>query len=367
MFCEEGVFSAAQSERILLAGSALGLAPRLHADELVPSGGAELAAAIGAVSADHLGGAVRGGHRRPRRGRRRRAAGRGDGAAGNDVVPDEVAPRAGPDVHRSRHPGRDRDRLANVPDAVVAARDDRCLSEPGLTPDEALAAVTINAAFAVGRGEDVGSIEGGKAADLVIWRVPTSADPVLARCRPRPDGGQARPRGLRAGLGVQALPRDSRRTAVVSDGRLEIVTDRRGWGAGSPPISWKNFASASPISGVSSSSGIATTIFGSSCATSSAVLVAVSGPPIGTHAMSTEADVRELLLGQEVTDLAEVDRVQPVELDEERGLLAAVGALRVVAVRPDAGQQDVADLVLARTVEDERGIQRAREDRLAVS
>ena len=52
-----------------------------------------------------------GGHRRPRRGRRRRAAGRGDGAAGNDVVPDEVAPRAGPDVHRSRHPGRDRDRL----------------------------------------------------------------------------------------------------------------------------------------------------------------------------------------------------------------------------------------------------------------
>ena len=52
VFCERRVLGRTV-ERILLAGSALGLAPRLHADELVPSGGAELAA-IGAVSADHL-------------------------------------------------------------------------------------------------------------------------------------------------------------------------------------------------------------------------------------------------------------------------------------------------------------------------
>jgi len=44
----------------------------------------------------------------------------------------------------------------------------------GLSPDEALAAVTINAAHAVGLGDEVGSIEDGKAADLVIWRVPTT-------------------------------------------------------------------------------------------------------------------------------------------------------------------------------------------------
>ena len=44
----------------------------------------------------------------------------------------------------------------------------------GLTPDEALAAVTINAAYAIGMGEEVGSLESGKAADLVIWNVPTS-------------------------------------------------------------------------------------------------------------------------------------------------------------------------------------------------
>src|SRR4029453_8309918 len=54
VFCEDGVFSADQSRRILEAASAYGLASRLHADELVPSGGAELAADIGAASADHL-------------------------------------------------------------------------------------------------------------------------------------------------------------------------------------------------------------------------------------------------------------------------------------------------------------------------
>src|SRR5205823_3967871 len=54
VFCETGVFDADQSRRILVAARALGLEPRLHADELVPSGGAELAAELGASSADHL-------------------------------------------------------------------------------------------------------------------------------------------------------------------------------------------------------------------------------------------------------------------------------------------------------------------------
>src|SRR6478752_2251435 len=54
VFCETGVFSADQSRRVLEAARAVGLLPRLHADELAPSGGAELAAELGAASADHL-------------------------------------------------------------------------------------------------------------------------------------------------------------------------------------------------------------------------------------------------------------------------------------------------------------------------
>ncbi|MFN8631659.1 MAG: hypothetical protein U0838_15485 [Chloroflexota bacterium] len=54
VFCEQGVFSADQSRRILTAARGYGLRVRLHADELAPSGGAELAAELGALSADHL-------------------------------------------------------------------------------------------------------------------------------------------------------------------------------------------------------------------------------------------------------------------------------------------------------------------------
>ncbi len=54
VFCEQGVFTADQSRRILLAAAGYGMALRLHADELAPSGGAELAAELGALSADHL-------------------------------------------------------------------------------------------------------------------------------------------------------------------------------------------------------------------------------------------------------------------------------------------------------------------------
>jgi imidazolonepropionase len=54
IFCEEGVFTAAESRRVLEAGRHHGMAPRIHADEFVDSGGAELAAELGAFSADHL-------------------------------------------------------------------------------------------------------------------------------------------------------------------------------------------------------------------------------------------------------------------------------------------------------------------------
>jgi imidazolonepropionase len=58
---------------------------------------------------------------------------------------------------------------ASLPLAMTLA----CL-ELGMTPDEALVATTINAAHAVGLGEEIGALEPGRSADLVIWDVPTS-------------------------------------------------------------------------------------------------------------------------------------------------------------------------------------------------
>ena len=54
VFCEQGVFSIGQSRRLLTAAREMGLALKLHADEIVPLGGAGLAAELSAVSADHL-------------------------------------------------------------------------------------------------------------------------------------------------------------------------------------------------------------------------------------------------------------------------------------------------------------------------
>jgi len=174
VFCEAGVFTADQSRRLLVEAERLGLEPRLHADELEPSGGAELAAELGAASADHLGAPSREGVTALAR------AAAGDAPVVATVLPatslflmkDHGAPARtfiergipvalGTDFNPGTSP------TPNLPLVVSLA-----VLRLGLTPTEALVAVTINAAQALHLAETHGSLEVGKQADLVVWDVP---------------------------------------------------------------------------------------------------------------------------------------------------------------------------------------------------
>jgi imidazolonepropionase len=169
VFCEEHVFTVEQSRRILEAGKLYGLKPKLHADEIAMNGGgAELAAELGAVSADHLLNASGAGIRR--------MAERGVIAV---LLP-------GTAFFLMKRPA-DARRIVDAGVPVALATDCNPGSSPteslpfimslacltmGMTPAEAIAACTINAAHAVGRASRIGSLEVGKQGDVVLFDAP---------------------------------------------------------------------------------------------------------------------------------------------------------------------------------------------------
>jgi imidazolonepropionase len=175
VFCEAGVFSPGQTARILSAAEFYGLRFRIHADELAPSGGAELAAELGCVSADHLAAPSEEGV----------AALAQTAEAGYPVVA-TLLPATSWFLGKHHFAPARRFIAAGIPVALATDLNPgtsptvslplvmsiACV-EMGLSPAEALVAVTINAAHSVGLGAEIGSIEPGKQADLVIWDVST--------------------------------------------------------------------------------------------------------------------------------------------------------------------------------------------------
>ena len=173
VFCEEGVFDAAGSGRVLQAAQRLGLPVRLHADELHPSGGAELAAALGARSADHLAAVSVAGIEELGR-----AADEGRAVVATllpattlYLLSEHYAPaRALIERGVPVALGSDFNPGTSPTSNLLLVMSLACL-KLGLTPAEALAAMTINAAAALGLEQTNGSLEVGKHADLVVWGV----------------------------------------------------------------------------------------------------------------------------------------------------------------------------------------------------
>ncbi len=168
VFVEQSAFTVEEARRILLAGRAAGLAPKLHADQLASSGGAELAAEVGALSADHL----------------EHVSDRGIAAMAGAGVVAVSLPVASLYLGQPSMPAR---RLIAAGVGVAVATDFNPGSAPSyhlpfamtlacllqrMTPAESLKGATFYAAKALGLERRVGSLEPGKAADFALIDAP---------------------------------------------------------------------------------------------------------------------------------------------------------------------------------------------------
>jgi imidazolonepropionase len=165
VFCEQKVFTPDEAWRILSAARCHGMGLRIHADQLSLSGGAQLAAELGTVTADHL----------------EHTDAAGIAALKEAGVQPVLLPGSVYALGSSRYPAARE--MIDAGLAIVLATDFNPGSSPTpsipmilslasthmkMTPAEGITAVTINAAYSLNRGSDIGSLEAGKVADFVI-------------------------------------------------------------------------------------------------------------------------------------------------------------------------------------------------------
>lgn len=196
VFCEEDVFTIDEARQILSAAHCHGLGLRVHADQLTLSGGAKLAAELNAATADHL----------------EHTDATGTAALKAANVQPVLLPGSVYALGSNHYPAARE--MIDAGLAVVLATDFNPGSSPTpsmpmilslactqmkMTPAEAITAATINAAYSLGRGNEIGSLEKGKRADFVIhdcedyrelayffgiehaWRVYTSGNLAFSR------------------------------------------------------------------------------------------------------------------------------------------------------------------------------------------
>ncbi|HXN21861.1 MAG TPA: imidazolonepropionase [Candidatus Dormibacteraeota bacterium] len=166
VFCDRGAFTVTQARKILTAGRACGLVPRLHAEQLARTGATQLGVALHAASCDHLEKINRADIR---------ALAQSDTVATllpgscfhlglNQYAPARALIEAGAIVCLATdyNPG-------TSPTLSMATILSLACTQMRMTPAETLAAATSNAAFSIGRHKQIGSIERGKLADLAVF------------------------------------------------------------------------------------------------------------------------------------------------------------------------------------------------------
>ncbi len=172
VFCEEGVFTINQSRKILNTAKKYGLMPKIHADEIVSLGGAELAAEVGCISADHLIGAS--------------DTGMKDMAKKGVIA--VLLPGTSFNLQKGTAANARKMIGLNVPVAISTDYNPgSCPSENlqlmmtlaaltlKMTPEEIITGVTMNAAASLGIEDKVGSLEAGKKADISMFDIPNLA------------------------------------------------------------------------------------------------------------------------------------------------------------------------------------------------